>query len=317
MNENIKIQNKNKRTYKNIDGFILVDKPYGETSNRSLQTVKRLKSVKKAGHGGSLDPIATGMLVIALGQATKFLQFFLDADKRYQVTMKLGERTNTCDTEGEVIETKEIPSLSKASVDAVLNNYRGNIKQTPPMYSALKHNGQPLYKLARQGVTVERKPRDAVIHDIQIIDLKANEITLDVTCSKGTYIRTLVDDIGQDLGCGAHVIALRRLSVGHLTDNLMVKISDINADAPSNDEVIGIDALFPNLPKVELNTSSVFYLMQGNPVLVPKLPTSGEVLIYDKSGIFLGLGTVIDDGRLAPKRMLKVPSNMLKSKSYE
>ena len=205
-----------KQKGRNIHGIVVLDKPLGGSSNHALQVVKRLFDANKAGHTGSLDPLATGVLPLCLGEATKVSQFLLDSDKAYRARIKLGERTDTADSEGEVIAKVENFTLDEAAVRAALRRFEGEIEQVPPMYSALKQDGQPLYKLARQGKTVERKARTITVYAIELTDFDADakEIEIEVDCSKGTYIRTIADDLGQILGCGGHIIALRRLRAG-------------------------------------------------------------------------------------------------------
>ncbi len=212
-----------------MNGIFLLDKPIHISSNAALQKVKRLFQAKKAGHTGSLDPLATGMLPICFGQATKFSQYLLDADKSYAVTMQLGVRTNTSDKEGEVISTREVPNLSVTDIDRAFDNFRGNIQQVPSMFSALKYQGKPLYFYARQGITIERPSRAITIHAIDHISLENNLVYFTVHCSKGTYVRTLVDDVGEQLGCGAHVTQLRRLSVGPYRETDMMTMEQLTA----------------------------------------------------------------------------------------
>jgi tRNA pseudouridine55 synthase len=197
-----------------IDGILLLDKPVGISSNRALQKIKHLFQAKKAGHTGTLDVLASGLLIICFGKATKLAQLLLDADKSYQVTGKLGVKTTTCDSEGKVLETKPIDNITLELIQETLEKFRGEITQVPSMYSALKHNGTPLYKLARKGIEVERKARKVHIYELKLLDWSNDILKLDVRCSKGTYIRNLIDDIGQDLGCGAYVTELRRSAIG-------------------------------------------------------------------------------------------------------
>jgi tRNA pseudouridine55 synthase len=210
-----------------INGILLLDKPLHLSSNQALQKVKHLLQAKKAGHTGSLDPLATGMLPICFGKATKLAQSFLGADKQYTVTAKLGETTATGDAEGEVLETKPVPSLTAEDLQTVLAKFKGEITQIPPMYSAVKIAGKPLYQLARQGITVERQPRAINIYALELVELSLPLMTLKVHCSKGTYIRTLAEDIGQALGCGAYVTALRRTTVGHFSSDTMLTIEQL------------------------------------------------------------------------------------------
>ena len=206
---------------RDIDGVFLLDKPQGMSSNDIMQKVKRLFQANKAGHTGALDPLATGMLPICLGEATKFSQFLLDADKRYVVTAKLGERTDTSDAEGQIVETRAV-NVGTAEILSALEAFRGSILQVPTMFSALKHNGRPLYEYARQGITVAREARPITIFELNFIEYEAPYLTLEVHCSKGTYIRTLVDDLGEALQCGAHVTMLRRIAVANYPTEKMM-----------------------------------------------------------------------------------------------
>jgi len=293
-----------------IDGIILLDKPKGLSSNQALQKVKNLFFAQKAGHTGSLDPLATGMLPICFGEGTKVSGFLLDADKRYQLTCQLGVVTNTGDAEGEVISQSEVPELSREDIAAVLEPFLGDIEQVPPMFSALKHEGERLYKLARQGIEVERKPRSVTIHEILFLGYEDGLLQLEVSCSKGTYIRTLIEDIGKIIGCGAHVTELRRLAAGPFQDpdkmvtlEQLQQIRDENRDELDN-LIMPIDSALMDWPDVQLNADLSYYLLQGQPVQVPKAPTSGWVRVYnaDKQ-LFLGIGQIASDGKVAPKRL--------------
>jgi len=295
---------------RDVHGIFLLDKPAGMTSNVALQKVKRLFNANKAGHTGSLDPIATGLLPICLGEATKISGYLLEADKGYFVTLKLGEKTNTADIEGEVIETRPVPEIGEQLLCAVLERFTGVIQQVPPMHSALKVNGQPLYKLAHQGLEVERQSRQVTIYQIELLRQAADEIDLHVKCSKGTYIRTLSEDIGEVLGCGAHVAVLRRTQVsGHNLDETVTL--ECLAAILENDGFAGIDArLLPmdsalaQWPGVSLTDEMVFYVKRGQAVLVPKAPATGLVKLYGSKEGFLGIGHILDDGRVAPKRLV-------------
>ena len=226
---------------RSISGVLLLDKSLEITSNQALQRVKRLYQAKKAGHTGSLDPLAHGMLPICLGEATKFSHFLLESDKEYKVIAKLGEITATGDAEGPIIEKRDIYPFSEQELIAVLNRFKGAITQTPPMYSALKHQGQPLYELARKGITVERKSRQIHIYDLQLVEYSLNQLTLRVKCSKGTYIRSLVEDIGLALGCGAHVVHLRRVSVAHFKAEHMVTDATLQLVKKGNRNTVSAD----------------------------------------------------------------------------
>lgn len=303
---------RHKQTGRKIDGIFLLDKPAGLTSNAALQEVKRIFKARKAGHTGSLDPLATGMLPICLGEATKVSSFLLDADKRYQMTCKLGEKTDTADAEGEVVETCSVPELDKATVEEVLTRFIGPIEQIPPMYSALKHNGERLYTLARQGKVVERKPRAITIHELTLLSLGVDTCELEIRCSKGTYVRTLAEDIAEALGTLAHVIALRRLGVGPFNDvDQMVTLDELKKMADSgleslDDRLLPIESALTGWPGVQVSSNDAFYVRQGQAVQVPHAPTSGWVRIYEDGEQFLGMGQIQDDGKVAPKRLFCV-----------
>lgn len=299
----------NKR--RDINGIILLDKAIGLSSNAALQEVKRLFNARKAGHTGSLDPLASGMLPICLGEATKVSAFLLDADKRYQVSCRLGARTTTGDAEGEIVEELPIDGIDAARVAAVLPRFIGQIEQIPPMYSALKHQGQRLYTLARQGIEVERQPRTVTIHELRLLGVENGECKLEVHCSKGTYVRTLVEDIGAVLGCGAHVSALRRNGLGPYLESQMltlehlVAINDQGLEALES-ALLPIETALMHWPEVSLSTDAAFYLNQGQAVLVPHAPTQGWVRLYNGGNDFLGMGEIQDDGRVAPRRLMNV-----------
>ncbi len=298
---------------RNVSGVLLLDKPRGCSSNHILQKVKRLFGAAKAGHTGSLDPLATGMLPVCFGEATKISAFLLDSDKRYHLRCQLGVSTTTGDAEGEVTETQDVSSITEQDVRAILPEFIGEIEQIPPMYSALKHNGERLYKLARQGIVVERKARTVTIYDIGYISLSTDEqqrliLELEVSCSKGTYVRTLAEDIAKKLHCGAHITALRRLSVGPYSGE-MITIEQLTVLSEEGYEALdaclqSIDSGVADWPDVHLGSDAAFYVRQGQPVLVPHAPTQGWVRIYDQSH-FLGLGEIQDDGMVAPRRMIK------------
>jgi tRNA pseudouridine55 synthase len=294
---------------RNVQGILLFDKPLGESSNKALQKVKHIYYANKAGHTGSLDPLATGLLPICFGGATKVSAFLLDADKRYWVRIKLGETTATGDSEGEILQQRSTDSVTQAVLLSVIDTFIGAIQQVPPMYSALKHQGERLYKLARDGVEVEREPRQVTIYEIKLLSCELPEFELEVHCSKGTYIRTLAEDIGEKLGCGAHVIGLRRTQVGPFSGEKMIDLAGLEALAESGKEALDalllpVDSAIKDWPEVHLNSDSAFYLGQGQPVIVPKAPTEGRVRIYDHTDRFLGVGEILDDGRVAPKRMI-------------
>jgi tRNA pseudouridine55 synthase len=302
-----------RRYGRQIDGILLLDKPQALTSNDALQRVKRLYRAAKAGHTGSLDPLATGLLPVCLGGATKFSTYLLDADKRYRVRVRLGVTTTTADAEGEVLETAPVEGVDEAALRPVLQRFLGDIEQLPPMYSAVKHQGERLYKLARRGIEVERQPRTVTIHALELRELALPELELDVHCSKGTYVRTLAEDIGAALGCGGHVAGLRRTGVGPYKEpeSRFVTLPELEALAEGEEGLAAMDDLLLPLesalghwPAVSLSEDAAFYLRQGQAVLVPKAPTAGLVRLYDPSRRFIGVGAILDDGRVQPKRLL-------------
>jgi len=299
----------NKNIKRAINGFLLLDKPTGITSNAALQRVKRLFHAKKAGHTGSLDPLASGMLPICFGEATKFSQYLLDADKSYFVKAKLGIRTATADKEGEIIAQREVPTLTQADIDSAFDSFRGEIDQVPSMFSAVKHKGQPLYKLARKGIEVERKSRRIKIYELNVLDFENSTVTFEVSCSKGTYVRTLVDDFGESLGCGAHVIHLRRSTVGHFQMdqmNSLEKLENIN-DKDLMNYLLPLESIVGNWPAIKLETHTAFYLQQGQAVMVPQAPTEGWLRLLHKNGQFIGVGEILSDGKVAPRRLINTP----------
>jgi tRNA pseudouridine55 synthase len=296
---------------RNISGILLLDKPRGLSSNGALQRVKRLFRAAKAGHTGSLDPLATGLLPVCLGSATKISAFLLDADKRYRVRIRLGQATTTADAEGEVIRTASTEGVTEPNLRSALGGFLGTISQLPPMYSAVKHQGERLYKLARQGLEVERQPRDVTIFSIDLLELALPEVEIDVHCSKGTYVRTLAEDLGEVLGCGGHVIGLRRTGVGPYVENAVPFVTMDQLEALGEEDFGAMDALLlpqdsalGHWPEVRLSEDACFYLRQGQAVLVPRAPTEGLVRLYDPSRRFIGVGEILDDGMVQPKRLL-------------
>lgn len=297
---------KKKRNCFDLDGVLLLDKPVGLTSNDALQAAKRLLNACKAGHTGSLDPIATGLLPLCFGDATRLSQFMLDSDKRYWTVIRLGVTTTTYDSEGDATQTRTV-NVTRADVERVLPRFTGPISQIPPMYSAIKRGGQPLYKLARAGQEVEREPRDIVIRELKLLGLDGDRLTLEVHCSKGTYIRTLAYDIGEALGCGAHVIELRRLAVGTLRIEQAVTLDTLEAIASPQERaarLLPLDTVLSEMPDVHLTALAAHYLRQGQPVSLQHGRDPGWVRLYEGESRFLGLGQVLDDGRVAPRRLL-------------
>ncbi|MDH5180973.1 MAG: tRNA pseudouridine(55) synthase TruB [Gammaproteobacteria bacterium] len=294
---------------RDVNGIVLLDKPVGITSNSALQKIKRLFNANKAGHTGSLDPMAGGLLPICLGEATKISGYLLEADKAYTGTCKLGIRTTTADAEGEIIEQRPVAEHSEAEVKRILAQFVGEIDQIPPMHSAIKQNGQPLYKLAHQGKEVERKPRRVTIHSLQLVRLAGDELEISLRCSKGTYVRTLAEDIGRALGCGAHLSALRRTETGSFHIGQAVTLETLTEMAESGFEeldrvIVPMEQALADWPVVQLSENSAFYVLRGQAVQVAKAPTEGWVCLTS-DGVFLGIGEVLEDGRVAPRRLVK------------
>ena len=294
---------------RDVHGVFLLDKPQGVSSNDIMQKVKRLFKANKAGHTGALDPLATGMLPICLGEATKFSQFLLDSDKRYVVTAKLGERTDTSDAEGQVVQSREV-NVAEADILAALPALRGEILQVPTMFSALKHNGKPLYEYARAGVTVEREARPITIFELKFIDYQAPFLTLEVHCSKGTYIRTLVDDLGEALGCGAHVTMLRRLAVADYPIEEMMPIEDLAllADSFPSSELdrllLPMDTAVASLPQLNLTAEQTKAVGFGQRVKFENPQAlSGLVRLFSENGQFLGIAEITIGNIIRPNRM--------------
>lgn len=291
-----------------VNGILLLDKPAKITSNAALQMVKRLFHAQKAGHTGSLDPLATGMLPICFGEATKFSQFLLEADKSYRVTGQLGVTTATGDAEGEILNKVPVADFSSSQILAVLENFKGEIQQVPSMYSALKHQGRPLYELARQGITVERTPRPVVIHELQLIDQTKDTITLEVTCSKGTYIRTLLEDIGKVLGCGAHVSALRRLTTSTFQESTMVTLDQLEQLSRNFNELdarlLPSDSAVGHWPILNVSEAGAYYLFRGQSIISPRAPAKGWVRLFLSENRFIGVGEILADGRVAPRKLI-------------
>ena len=290
-----------------VHGVLLLDKPMEISSNHILQRVKRLFNAQKAGHTGSLDPLATGMLPICLGEATKVSAFLLDADKTYLFKCQLGTKTSTGDAEGEVTERSEFEHITQSQVEQILPQFLGGIEQIPPMYSALKKDGKRLYDLARQGIEVEREPRPVTIHDLRLLSMQSGELEFEVRCSKGTYVRTLAEDIAQALGSVAYITYLRRVSVG-IYSGEMVTWEQLDALASEGFEaldkaLLSVDSGLPDWPDVQLDADSAYYIKLGQAIQIARAPTKGWVKIYHDDQ-FLGLGIIQDDGRVAPKRMM-------------
>ncbi|MGH8502270.1 MAG: tRNA pseudouridine(55) synthase TruB [Gammaproteobacteria bacterium] len=295
---------------RDVNGLLLLDKPAGLTSNQALQSVKRIFNARKAGHTGSLDPLATGLLIICLGEATKISAYLLDADKHYRTTCRLGIKTSTADADGEIIERRAVPAFSPAQVEEVLQRFRGRIEQIPPMYSALKLEGKRLYTLARDGIEVPREPRSLVIHQLDLVERRDHCLTLDVRCSKGTYVRTLIEDIGEALGCGAHVTALRRSGIAPYDAPDMIDLPSLQALAEQgadhlDSRLLPIDTALADWPALNVDDASAYYLKTGQPVQISGAPPNGKMRLYHRLHGFIGLGRVLADGRVAPERTIR------------
>ncbi|GBL60287.1 TRNA pseudouridine synthase B [Pseudomonas citronellolis] len=299
-----------KRIRRAVNGVLVLDKPRGMSSNQALQKVRWLLNAGKAGHTGSLDPLATGVLPLCFGEATKFSQYLLDADKGYETVAQLGVTTTTGDAEGEVLEERQV-TVGREALEALLPRFRGEIEQVPPMYSALKKDGQPLYKLARAGEVVEREARSVTIARLDLLAFEAPCATLAVSCSKGTYIRTLVEDIGRELGCGAHVAALRRTQAGPFGLAQAVTLEElVQVHAEGGNEALDrfllpVDAGLEHWPLLQLSEHSAYYWLHGQPVRAPEAPKFGMLRVQDHEGRFIGIGEVTDDGRIAPRRLIR------------
>jgi len=295
-----------KKTRRDVHGVLLLDKPQGITSNDALQKVKRLFNARKAGHTGALDPLATGMLPICFGEATKFSQYLLDSDKRYRVIAKLGQRTDTSDADGQVICTKPV-NITQSQIDEVLTHFRGDILQVPTMFSALKYQGKPLYEYARQGIVIEREARPITVYENQFIqyDLAKHELTLEVHCSKGTYIRTIIDDLGELLGCGAHVIYLRRLQVSNYPIDKMISLDELQNIGEKEPLLMPVDSPLQANGKVVLSESQGKDILLGRTVTVESNVTVETLVRIYKEQQFIGAGTQIFN-KLSPKRLISV-----------
>lgn len=315
------------RRGRSVNGILVLRKPGKKTSNAALQMAKRLYTAAKAGHTGSLDPLATGVLPVCFGEATKFSQYLLDSDKIYRSTFLFGITTNTGDADGEVLETLDASAISEQSVLVALKQFEGLIEQVPSMFSALKHQGQPLYKLARQGKTVDRKSRQVTVYDIHLEAFRRGtssqvgpEIDVYIHCSKGTYVRSIAEDLGQILSCGAHVKTLHRVQAGPFDESQSVSLETLDAikqnEASTELAFAKMDALLKpvdsallHLPKLQLGDSATYYLMQGQAVQVPgqalgNTDVGKRVRLLNERGDFLGVGELLDDGRVRPKRLI-------------
>jgi len=299
-----------KRQRRAVSGILLLDKPRGFSSNGALQKVRWLLDAEKGGHTGSLDPLATGVLPLCFGEATKFSRYLLDADKSYEALIHLGVTTDTADAEGKVLETSPV-QVDEAMVEQALEQFRGNIMQVPPMHSALKKDGQPLYKLARAGEVVERQPRAVSIYELELLELSGDQLRIYVSCSKGTYIRTLAEDIGKVLGCGAHVAQLRRTSAGPFDLSqavelqTLIELQEQQGAAALDQYLLACDAGLLHWDVVQLSDNTSFYWQNGQAVRVPSAPSAGLLRVYNHNQEFIGIGEIDDDGLLAPRRLIR------------
>ena len=284
---------------------MLIDKPLGYSSNQALQKVKWLFRASKAGHTGTLDPLATGLLPICLGEATKFAQYVTDADKTYDATIKFGMTTTTGDAEGDILITSAV-NFTRPQFESACQQLIGEITQVPPMYSALKHEGKSLYEYAREGINIERKPRLINVRNITINTTAQDIAQITVVCSKGTYIRTLAEDIGAILGCGAHLVGLQRTETAGYLLPQAVTLAQLEAmSAESRDALLlPVDSAIQYLPKLVLNKEAAFFVMQGQSVWQSGKTPTGDLRLYDEQDQFLGLGFLQDDGKVAPKRLI-------------
>ncbi len=296
-----------RRKGRDIHGILLLDKPAGYTSNQAVQKVRWLFQARKAGHTGTLDPFATGMLPICLGEASKTAAFMLDAEKTYEARARLGMATATGDIEGDVLREEALPPIDASKIEQAMQRFRGPIEQVPPMYSALKHQGQPLYKLAREGKVVERAPRPVTIHQLESLDWEPPDLVFRVRCSKGTYIRTLAEDLAQALGSCAHLRALRRLAVSPFDGAAMVTLEELEARVEAGQPeslLLPVDAGLQSWPIIELEEASATRFSHGNPVEAPGTP--GPVRVYGPGGCLLGLGEIFSERLLKPKRIMNL-----------
>ncbi|MCW2257386.1 tRNA pseudouridine55 synthase [Providencia alcalifaciens] len=307
-----------RRSGRDIDGVLLLDKPTDISSNDALQKVRRFFNANKAGHTGALDPLATGMLPVCLGEATKFSQFLLDSDKRYRVIARLGQRTDTSDSHGEIISERKV-DFTQAQLDDALNYFRGDTLQVPSMYSALKHQGRPLYEYARKGITIEREARPITVYELQFIRLENDELELEIHCSKGTYIRTIIDDLGEMLGCGAHVIYLRRVQVANYPYERMVTLEQLAALRAQVDQgeesfeslldtlLLPMDTAVVHFPAVNLTEETAAYFKQGQPVRTDIGGLAEGTMVRVTCGDsqrFIGIALISEDMRVAPRRLV-------------
>lgn len=300
-----------RRRGRDVSGILVLDKPQGMSSNEAVQKAKRLFNARKVGHTGALDPLATGVLPLCFGEATKFSQYLLSSDKKYWVRIKLGVATDSGDADGQVIRERPVEGIDAEKVEDALRFFRGEIDQVPSMFSAIKHQGQPLYKLARQGIEIEREARRVTVFSNELESFDGDSLTLTIHCSKGTYVRTIAEELGEVLGCGAHVVELRRLAAGPYTEADLVTLETLEAaleEGSLDPFLLPVCSAVREWPEVRLTDNTAYYLRQGQPVIVPHAPTSGWVRLSevedDDSSKFIGVGEILDDGRVAPRRLV-------------
>lgn len=300
-----------RRRGRDVSGVLVVDKPPGLTSNQVVQKAKRLFNARKVGHTGALDPLATGVLPLCFGEATKFSQYLLVSDKKYWARLQLGIATDSGDADGKVIAERPVTEVDTARIEGALRFFRGEFEQIPSMFSAIKHKGQPLYKLARQGIEIEREARRVTVFSNELVAFTGSQLELEIHCTKGTYIRTIAEELGEMLGCGAHVIALRRRAAGPFdeTDMITFETLEMALEEESLDRfLMPISSTVQTWPEVRLTDSTAYYLRQGQPVIVAHAPTSGWVrlaeILDEKSTRFIGVGEILEDGRVAPRRLV-------------
>lgn len=289
---------------RDLDGVLLLDKPSGISSNAALQTARRLLAARRAGHTGTLDPIASGLLVLCFGEATKFASALLDADKAYRARVRLGARTSTGDAEGEVLERRPVRA-TRTEIEAALQRFRGGIEQVPPMHSAIKHQGRPLYAYARKGETVERSPRRVVIRELVLEGQEGDELELRVLCSKGTYVRVLAEDLGEALGCGGHLAALRRTGVGPFGIDDAISLGTL-VELPERRReayLLPVDALLRSWPRVALEAAVAARFRHGQRVRIEA--AEGPVAVFGAAGDLLGIGEVDGEGMLCARRQVR------------
>ena len=297
---------KNRSKGRMLNGLLLFDKSSGVSSNRALKKVKRIFNAAKAGHTGTLDPLATGLLVICFGRATKISDYLLTADKKYQVTCKLGVTTTSGDADGDILEQRDASLINKEQIQQAASQLTGYIVQVPPMFSALKHQGKRLYDLARKGIEVERKPREICIHSFTFLQQQRDEVSMLVHCTKGTYVRTLVEDFGKALGCGAHITALRRIELGPFSDPVMRTLNDLEKVAEKGESfldalLLPTDAVLSEYPAITVDAKTMLDIKHGKPINLTEVSIGESARIYDEEEQFYGIASANQDGKLTVK----------------